>query len=141
MNDLSGAMAAQAAVGSSRSVLTGLMASIGSSGLAAAARQPALLALIDQHSAAVRDSLRNTAEPNGGDGPMAQVTLDQLAAPRRVTQVALAGYAEGVRDVALEHGWQPPTAPVDLVDWPNADWVLIRLLAVCALARDSGIQP
>nr|WP_243420816.1 DUF6401 family natural product biosynthesis protein [Micromonospora globispora] len=48
------------------------------------------------------------------------------------TVAALAGYAQGVRAAALEHGWEPPA---DLTDWSEPDWLLTRLLAVCALAR------
>ena len=100
---------------SARSVLTALMASVGTTGLPAAARQPALLALLDQHAAAVRDSLWGDLQP--------------------LSPLALARYAEGVRDAAAEHGWTAPTAPID---WSDADWVLTRLLAVCALARAAG---
>ncbi|HEX7746952.1 MAG TPA: DUF6401 family natural product biosynthesis protein [Micromonosporaceae bacterium] len=92
-------------------VLAALADAIGS-GLAAAGRQPRLLALLDQHTAAVRDSLRADVRP-----PSA---------------VALARYAHGVRDAAREHGWLPPDGPVD---WASPDWVLTRLLAVHALAR------
>jgi hypothetical protein len=50
---------------------------------------------------------------------------------RPLSTIHLAGYAEGVRDAAAEHGWQPPQS----VDWSRApDWVTTRLLAVCALA-------
>ena len=49
-----------------------------------------------------------------------------------VAALLLAAYAEGVRDAAFTHGWRPPT---DMIDWSENDWVLRRLLAVCALAR------
>ncbi|MFC4144918.1 DUF6401 family natural product biosynthesis protein [Micromonospora mangrovi] len=101
----------RSAAGSARSALAVLTASVGTAGLAAAAARPGLLAMVDQHAAAVRDSL-------GGDR-------------RPLTVAALAGYAEGVRSAALEHGWQPPA---DL-DWSEPDWLRLRLLAVCALAR------
>jgi hypothetical protein len=97
---------------SARSVINTLLSSFGAAGLDAAARQPGLLAAIDQHAAAVRDSLFGDLRP--------------------LTPLHLAGYAEGVRDAAAEHGWQLPDGPVD---WSAADWVLTRLLAVCALAR------
>ncbi|MGC1211964.1 MAG: DUF6401 family natural product biosynthesis protein [Micromonospora sp.] len=103
---------ARSAVSSARSALAVLTASVGTTGLAAAAARPGLLAVVDQHSAAVRDSLRGDRRP--------------------LTVAALAGYAEGVRAAALEHGWQPP---VELTDWSEPDWLLTRLLAVCALAR------
>lgn len=88
------------------------MTSVGSAGLEAVARRPGLLAVVDQHAAAVRDSLFGDLRP--------------------LTAVTLAGYAEGVRDAAVERGWRPPPHPVD---WSAADWVLTRLLAVCDLAR------
>jgi hypothetical protein len=112
MNSLFSGIAARAATNSARSVLTTLMASFGSVGLAAAADHPGLLAAIDQHAAAIRDRL----------------LADQLP----IGTFALAGYAEGVRDAAMHHGWQPPDGPID---WHGADWVLTRLLAVCALAN------
>ncbi|TDC50659.1 hypothetical protein E1258_26285 [Micromonospora sp. KC207] len=106
------------AVDSASAALAVLAVSIGTAGLAAAATRPGLLAEIDQHAAAVRDSL-------GGDR-------------RPLTAAALAGYAEGVRDAAREHGWQPPTRSAD---WSASDWLLTRLLAVCALARSLGARP
>ncbi|MGC4896314.1 DUF6401 family natural product biosynthesis protein [Micromonospora sp. DT31] len=95
-----------------RSTLTTLTAAVGSAGLAAARANPGLLAEVDQHAAGVRDSLN-------GDR-------------RQLTVAALAGYVEGLRDAATEHGWTPPEEPVD---WSAPDWLLTRLLAVCLLAR------
>ncbi|MBU8859990.1 MULTISPECIES: DUF6401 family natural product biosynthesis protein [unclassified Micromonospora] len=95
-----------------RTTLTSLTAAVGTAGLAAARANPGLLAEVDQHAAGVRDSL-------GGDR-------------RPLTVAALAGYAEGMREAAAEHGWTPPDEPVD---WSEADWTLTRLLAVCLLAR------
>jgi Family of unknown function (DUF6401) len=83
------------------------------SGLAAARRQPGLMALLDQHAAAVRDSLR-------GDAPL--------------SVVALTHYAQGVCDAAREGGWQLPNGPVN---WTTTDWLQVRLLAVFALAQGS----
>lgn len=106
-----GAVAPSTTTGA-RSTLASLMISVGSGGLTAAADSPGLLARVDQHAAAVRDSLDGDVWP--------------------LSPVVLAGYAEGVRDAAGEHGWQPPVGPVH---WSGTDdWVLIRLLAVCALA-------
>lgn len=102
---------------SARAVLTALMASVGATGLPAAAHHPALLARVDQHAAAVRDSLWGDLRP--------------------LSPLALARYAQGVRDAAVEQGWTPPTAAIDWSD--PADWVLTRLLAVCALARAAGV--
>ncbi|MCL7457007.1 DUF6401 family natural product biosynthesis protein [Micromonospora echinofusca] len=106
---------ARSAASSARSTLALLSASVGAEGLAAAAARPGLLALVDQHAAAVRESLDGDRRP--------------------LSAAALAGYAEGVRAAALEHGWQPPVAPVD---WSAPDWLLTRLLAVCALTRSLG---
>lgn len=117
---------ARSATRSARSVLASLMTSVGSAGLAAAARDPGLLALVDQHAAAVRDSLCGSTDPAG------DARQEFLVDRPPVHPVALAGYAEGVRDAATEHGWQPPAGPVD---WSEPDWVLVRLLAVCALAH------
>lgn len=105
-------VAARSAVDSARSSLAALTVSVGTVGLAAAAARPGLLALVDQHAAAVRDSLDGDRRP--------------------LTAAALAGYAEGVRTAALEHGWTLPSGPVD---WSEPEWLLTRLLAVCALAR------
>ncbi|MFG1779271.1 DUF6401 family natural product biosynthesis protein [Micromonospora sp. NPDC049048] len=106
---------ARSVVSSARATLAVLSTSVGAEGLAAAAARPSLLALVDQHAAAVRESLDGDRRP--------------------LSAAALAGYAEGVRAAALEHGWQPPTAPVD---WSAPDWLLTRLLAVCALTRTLG---
>lgn len=108
---LTGTTTADTAVGLAQATLAALTVSIGTEGLAAAAHRPALLAEVDQHAAAVRDSL--------GEHRLRSVA-------------ALAGYADGVRAAATEHGWVPPGGRVD---WSAPDWVLTRLLAVCALAR------
>ncbi|MEV4489418.1 DUF6401 family natural product biosynthesis protein [Micromonospora coxensis] len=105
-------VATRTATSSARSALALLSASVGASGLAAAAADPGLLAMVDQHAAAVRDSLDGDRRP--------------------LTPAALAGYAEGVRAAALEHGLVPPAGPVD---WSAPSWLLTRLLAVCALVR------
>ncbi|MDG4758842.1 DUF6401 family natural product biosynthesis protein [Micromonospora sp. WMMD710] len=105
-------VAPRTAVDSTRSTLAALTVSVGTVGLAAAATRPGLLALVDQHAAAVRDSLDGDRRP--------------------LTAATLAGYAEGLREAALEHGWAPPRGPVD---WDAPEWPHARLLAVCALAR------
>ncbi|GAA4168596.1 hypothetical protein GCM10022251_59720 [Phytohabitans flavus] len=89
------------------------MSAFGAAGLEAAARHPGLLATLDQHAAAIRDSLLGDLRP--------------------LTPVHLAGYAEGVRDAAAEHGWRLPAGRIDWSARP--DWVLTRLLAVCYLAH------
>jgi hypothetical protein len=97
---------------SARSSLDQLMARIGVDGLVAAYRNPGLLAEVDQHVAAVRGSL--TA---------AGLTLDA---------VVLARYARSVIAVTCRHGNDFPNP--DDIDWRTADWHLLRLVAVCALA-------
>lgn len=109
-------VATRSAAMAARTTLTTLTAAVGTAGLAAAHANPGLLAEVDQHAAGVRDSLDGDRRP--------------------LTVAALAGYAEGLRDAAAEHGWTPPAAPVD---WSEPDWTLTRLLAVCLLAR--GLDP
>ncbi|NIL40775.1 hypothetical protein HCB17_06035 [Salinispora arenicola] len=99
-------------IDAARSTLSTLSATVGTDGMAAASARPGLLALVDQHAAAVRESL-------GGDR-------------RPLTVAALAGYTEGIRAAAREHDWQQPT---ETIDWAAPDWLLTRLLAVSALAR------
>lgn len=98
------------AIRSARITLDSLHATVGVSGGAAMACSPGLLAAVDQHQAAVRDSLQADARP--------------------LTAVVLAAYAEGVREAAYKYGWEAPQA----VDWRVRDWVLVRLLAVCQIA-------
>ena len=112
MNGLFSGAAARAALRSAHASLDELMASVGVSGLATAAASPALLAVVDQHAAGVRESLTGDVRP--------------------MTAIILAAYAEGVRDAAFKHGWVPPAGEID---WTSNDWVLRRLLAVCSLAR------
>jgi hypothetical protein len=112
MNGLFSGAAARAAMRYAHASLDDLTATVGVSGLTAAADSAGLLAIVDQHVAGIRDSLSADVRP--------------------ITAVVLAAYAEGVRDAAVKHGWSPPT---DRIDWSQQDWVLLRLLAVCALAR------
>ncbi|MFE2755374.1 DUF6401 family natural product biosynthesis protein [Actinosynnema sp. NPDC059335] len=81
--------------------------------LASGVPAPGVLAAVDQHGAAVRDILA-------------------LGVPAAAVAgvVLLAGYAEGVLDEAAARGWTPPA----IVDWANADWLTLRLAAVCHLA-------
>jgi hypothetical protein len=106
---------------SARASLDGLVSAVGVTGLPAARGRPGLLAVVDQHAAAVRDSL--------------------AAGPRALSELVLAGYAEGVRETAFRHGWR---APRSAIDWSKGDWVLHRLLAVCLLVeafRAHGTAP
>nr|WP_240940436.1 DUF6401 family natural product biosynthesis protein [Planosporangium flavigriseum] len=91
-----------------------LRGQVGASGLSAMRADPALLAQVDQHVAAVRDAL--------------------IEAGGRVSAVGLAAYADGVLDTAASHGWQMPS-DLDGLEWSAACWVLVRLLAVCVVAE------
>ncbi len=98
--------------------LARLMDQLGAAGLAAAAAVPALSAMIDQHAAGVRDILLLGVE---GSAAAAGAVL-------------LAGYARGLLD-------QAGTDPARLREavegrWGQADWLTLRLLAVCALSRN-----
>jgi hypothetical protein len=105
-----------AAVRQSRSSLYRLLTHVGGDGLDGTALLPGLRATVDQHAAAVRDTLGSGDDPPG--------------------LLVLAGYAEGLIDTAAGIGWQPPAG--DEVDWSRADWVLLRLRAVCVLACATG---
>lgn len=96
-----------------RRELTALAERLGLAGLPATPGWgPALVARVDQHAAAVRDILQ--------------------ASTGRVGVVELASYARGVQEVAHESGW--PSAPLRHDAAWSADWVDIRLAAVCLLA-------
>lgn len=91
------------------------MAQVGVDGLVAAIQRPGLLAVVDQHAAAVRDSLASAGRP--------------------VDAVSLARYATLVTSIAHRSGYAVPD--VTTLDWSRADWYLLRLVAICALA-DAG---
>lgn len=97
---------------SAQSTLDDLMARVGVDGLVEAYRNPGMLAVIDQHVAAIRQSL--------------------AAAGCGVDAVSLARYARSVLAVACRHGRELPDP--DEIDWRGAGWYLLRLVAVCALA-------
>ncbi|NEW26302.1 DUF6401 family natural product biosynthesis protein [Nocardia cyriacigeorgica] len=100
----------------------------GAPALAAAAQLPALSAALDQHAAAVRDILQFGVNPHHGTSPV----------------VLLTAYARGLLDevrasapVPLGHEDTvpgPPVVPVDHADWSEADWMVLRLAAVCVCA-------
>jgi hypothetical protein len=96
-------------------LLDELMARIGVDGLVAMLRSPALLATVRAHGVAVRDTL--------------------AARGHAVSSEALAGYASVVLTAGLHCGQLLPTDP-DGVDWSSADWYLLRLVAVCAVATE-----
>jgi hypothetical protein len=92
---------------------------VGTPGLVAAAAIPGLAAMVDQHAAAVRDILTAGVESGAA---VAGVVL-------------LAGYAQGVQDHLRTRG-EPLRVPHDLMGWLHADWFAMRLVAVCALAKN-----
>jgi hypothetical protein len=94
--------------------LTQLWRRIAATGMDAMRACPALLADVDQHAAAVRDTL------TGISG--------------RINAVGLAAYADGVADTAVRNGWQVTVGP-DGQEWNAPSWPLVRLLAVCVLAE------
>ncbi len=95
-----------------RAALADLDRRVGIPGLAAVTRLPGLLAEVDQHAAALRDLLGDAGHPP--------------------SPIGLAGYADGLRDMAGDLGWQVPGP--EAVDWARAPWLLVRLVAVCQLA-------
>jgi hypothetical protein len=99
-----------------KSTLNGLMIWLGEPGLTATRALPGLMALVDQHAAAVRDAL---GDPGHG-----------------LSAVSLAGYAAGVRDALIEADWRVPAVAEQ--DWSRPEWPTLRLLAICVLARSHG---
>ena len=106
---------------SARRGLARLHDSLGRPGMAAAAALPALTAVVDQHAAAVRDIL--------AVGVDSSVTVAGV--------ILLAGYARGLLDQARELGWRPQLP----ADWARADWLTVRLLAICSLAGRVETRP
>jgi hypothetical protein len=92
---------------------------LGAAGLLAAASAPGLAAVVDQHAAAVRDIL----------------TLSVESGAAAAGVVLLAGYAQGVQDHLRDRG-QQLAVPADTAGWQQASWYHVRLVAVCALARN-----
>lgn len=101
-------------------VLASLMDQLGAAGLAAASTLPGVSAVVDQHSAAVRDILVMGVE---GAASTAGVVL-------------LAGYAKGLLDQARTDTAAVAAAVGD--QWHRAGWLALRLVAVCALSRSDA---
>jgi Family of unknown function (DUF6401) len=103
-------------------VLDEMMARVGVDGLVAAMADPGLLAQVDQQAAAVRDALAGAGRDIDADG--------------------LASYARSIDAAARRMGRPVPAAGDAYVSgaaWHNAEWHLIRLLAVCAIAESTGL--
>src|SRR4051794_30046550 len=103
-------------------LLDEMMARGGVDGLAAALVDPAVLAQVDQHAAAVRDAL--------------------AAAGRRADAKGLAAYAKSIAFAAARAGRRLPApgeAHTTGTGWLGADWHQVRIVAVCAIADANGI--
>lgn len=102
-------------------VLDDLMARIGVDGLTAALVHPGLLAEVDQHAAAIREAVRRSG--------------------RQVTADTVVSYATSVTAAVRRCGVtlpEPGDAAPQHLDWLRADWFLLRLTAVCAIAESNG---
>ncbi|WP_330185087.1 DUF6401 family natural product biosynthesis protein [Nocardia sp. NBC_01503] len=102
---------------SARKTLNRLQRTHGAPAVEAMREFPGVAAAVDQHAAAIRDILEVGVE-NSSVVPVS---------------VLLAGYARGLLEDLRETGLQ---APYDSEDWQSAEWVHLRLAAVCALARN-----
>jgi hypothetical protein len=98
-------------VGAAQASLDHLMGWVGVDGLVAAMSEPGLMALIDQHAAAIHEKLGI-----------------------EVDLAALADYARVVHAAAVRRG-EPLPDPAT-VDWTLAPPYLLRLVAVCAIATE-----
>jgi hypothetical protein len=98
-------------------VLDQLMASVGVDGLVAALRSPGLMAAVDQHAAAIRETLR--------------------AAGRDVDIFSLASYTRSILAVLSRSGHTPPEPSA--IDWSLTAPHLLRLVAVCQLAEAADL--
>jgi hypothetical protein len=105
-----------------RALLDEMMARVGVDGLVAAHADPALLAQVDQHAAAVREALAHAGRP--------------------ADAVGLAAYAKSIAAAAERMGRpvpQPGHAYVSGSAWLAAEWHLMRLVAVCLIAESAGL--
>jgi hypothetical protein len=103
-------------------LLDEMMARVGVDGLAAALGDAGLLAQVDQHAAAVRESLHH--------------------AGREVDAAGLAAYARSVAAAAQRMGRplpEPGHAYLSGSAWLAAEWHLMRLVAVCMIAERDGL--
>jgi Family of unknown function (DUF6401) len=114
--DLAADPAADSAV--APEILDELMARLGVDGLVAVLNSPSLRLSVDDHAAEVRAALAERGLTGSVQG--------------------LAGYATLLVRAAHDCGRELPADPAgydwDAAQWCSADWYLVRLLAVCALA-------
>jgi uncharacterized protein DUF6401 len=102
---------------SARRNLTQLYTIYGQPALAAATSNPGLLAILDQHMAAVRD------------------ILDVGISEKKTSHtVLLAGYLRGILDQSRELGSAPATfgitTPKSPLNWTNPNWLQLRLASI-----------
>jgi hypothetical protein len=103
-------------------LLDEMMERVGVDGLTAAFASPGLLAVVDQHAAAVRDALAD--------------------ASRSADAAGLAAYAKSIVAASARMGRRLPAAgeaPVSCAAWMGAEWHLLRLVAVCLIADEAGV--
>lgn len=101
--------------------LDDLMARVGVDGLTAALRNPALMSVLDQHGAAIREWARH--------------------ADRTLNAATLASYAGSIHAAAERMGRTVPApgeADLTAAQWELAPWHVLRLVAVCAVAVAEG---
>jgi hypothetical protein len=113
---------ASGADAAARELLDEMMARVGVDGLVAAHADPALLAQVDQHAAAVRQALAHAGRAADAEG--------------------LASYARSIAAAADRMGRpvpQPGRAYVSGSAWLAAEWHLLRLVAVCMIAESAGL--
>jgi hypothetical protein len=111
-------MTHSARVLTAHAVVDQLMAQVGVDGLVAALCNPGVLAAVDQHAATIRESLR--------------------AAGREISIVSLASYARSVLAAQTRCGYALPDSGAG-IDWARADGTVLRLVAICLLAEESGL--
>jgi len=105
-----------------RLLLDEMMARVGVDGLVAAHGDAGLLAEVDQHAAAVRESLHHAGREVGAEG--------------------LAAYAKSIAAAAIRVGRPLPApghGPLTGTAWLTAEWHLMRLVAVCLIAEAAGL--
>ncbi len=95
------------------SPLGGMLRELDRSALADMLANPGLAAAVDQHAAAVRQSI--------------------TAAGSQVGQESLTRYLHGFADGVRAWRWTPATTG------PGYDWETLRLAAICWLAREHGL--
>ncbi|WP_433790381.1 DUF6401 family natural product biosynthesis protein [Actinoplanes sp. CA-252034] len=122
MTNFAAPIAAVSAARSAGAYLDDMMARVGVDGLTAAFAEPALLARLDQHAAAVREALLDAGRVTDAEG--------------------LAAYARSLAAGAVRSGRplpEPGFAPMSGAEWLAAGFPLLRLVAVCLVAEAEGL--